>query len=252
MADEQEELDYFNFLKNSTKDYSEEWFGKIDSKKNCFFWADGREDCYTGNAVTIDPNAPKKIPSKPVDYTSILFLGSVLFVTFVLAVLIKRRSKNFPGQISGSKKDVDSNEPTHDHKYINRAPVTGLLISIVCTFIFVGFRLVLMKTGLSPSEAIFSAIIFWFIIVGAIYIMQYLFSEFELHIIVKKFFKSMLGRVWVASTISWLLCILCYIFLFEPFGYRISKSEWLLIYKLVVLPPVLVISIIIIFRVIVK
>lgn len=252
MADDQEEPDYLKILKNNTQDYSEEWFSKRDTKKNCFFRADGREYCYTENVVTIDSNAPKKIPSKPVDYMPILFLGSVLLVIGVLAVLIKRMSKNFPGQKSGSKKDVDSNEPTHGPEFIYSPPVSGLLISIVCTFIFVGVRLALKSAGLSPSEAIVLAIILWIIIVGAIYMIQYLFSEFQLHLIIKKFFKSMLGKVWVASTISWLLCIVCYIYLFEPFGYRISQSEWLLIYKLVVLPPVLVISIIIIFRVIVR
>lgn len=62
------------------------------------------------------------------------------------------------------------------------------------------------------------------------------------------FWRNKYVRIWSALSLSYFLCVIAYVFVFDPFGYRISKSEWRMLIKILITPPLLSLCIFCIFR----
>ena len=45
-----------------------------------------------------------------------------------------------------------------------------------------------------------------------------------------------LTRLLLAGPVFWMVVVIAYVFVFEPFGYRVSEDEWLLVAKIVLFP----------------
>lgn len=230
MPDKKEKSELSKILENSTINNSEEWFKSSDK------------------TVIIDPNAALKFREKPFDPTPLIFIGGALLVVAILYALAKVSHLITSPEVSDP---LDSQEGQRG-KAASSIHIIGILLSLACTLVFVGLRSGLKSAGFSPSEAITAAVLFWVVIIAALYLIKYLFTELMIQNSIIDFFKSILGKIWLASTISWILCLTSYVMFFQPFGYGISKSEWNLIHKLAVLPPILAISVIFIFLGIVR
>lgn len=55
-------------------------------------------------------------------------------------------------------------------------------------------------------------------------------------------------RLYVAGGASWLLLVLGYVFVAEPFGYYIGEDDWITIFKWLLVPPVLALAVRCLFR----
>jgi hypothetical protein len=60
--------------------------------------------------------------------------------------------------------------------------------------------------------------------------------------------SSQKSRMFLASSVSWWLVVLAYVFMVEPFGGYWASDEWSILLKWLFIPPVLLVAISAIFR----
>lgn len=220
-------------------------------------------------SLTIDSNSSYPIKKVTSSYETKTFAALYTPIAFILCIsflvilfsrhLMKQRELNMktkseqvadaletvknPPHVNGEKTAISGSDKNQTE--YSTFTIGGIVLTVLVMFFGLSSRTFIKKMGVDPAMApLVYGVILLFAVASFFAIKYLLNSQFF-----KDYLSSLIMRLWVAASASWLLVLCCYVLFFDPFGYRIDSREQAFLIKLIFAPPSLLFLIGVIFNV---